>query len=281
MKKICVTILLSFFLAKNIQAQPDDLSTAENIFNDTRLHMSHSIENIPLGQLGFNISHRFGNVNTGYQNFFGLDEYANWRLGLDYGISSNLMVGIGRSGFEKLHDIFVKYKVLNQMEGQSGMPVSASLLLTTAVNGEAYNKVEQEIYDFHHRLSYLVQLQLAKKVNNNLSLQLTPAWLHQNLTVDDITDNSSFIMGGALRHKIIGITHLLAQYQYNFNYSEINSYMGQVAIGIEMKTFSHNFSLIFTNSTGLVENQIYAERSVSFFDGGIHFGFNISRRFNL
>ena len=87
-----------------------------------------TIESPAKGDLSFVIQHRFGQLNSGSYNFFGLDN-ATLRLGLDYGITNDLDVGIGRSSYLKTFDGFVKYKLLKQTEG-GGMPVSVSILGT-------------------------------------------------------------------------------------------------------------------------------------------------------
>src|SRR3954469_15507198 len=83
-----------------------------NAFKSTRVIMSHSMEMLRPGVLDFRILHRFGRINGGAYEFFGLDGPATVRLGLDYGITDNLTVGIGRSTFNKEMDGFVKYRLI-------------------------------------------------------------------------------------------------------------------------------------------------------------------------
>src|SRR4051812_49116141 len=78
-----------------------DYATAS--FKTTRVINSNSLENVAEGVLDFKILHRFGFLNGGAYEFFGLDQ-ATMRLGLDYGITDRLMVGIGRSTVEKAID---------------------------------------------------------------------------------------------------------------------------------------------------------------------------------
>jgi hypothetical protein len=75
-----------------------DITTGS--FKTTRIVNGHSIENVGAGILDFKILHRFGAINQGGYEFFGLDQ-ATMRIGLDYGITKNLMIGIGRSTFQK------------------------------------------------------------------------------------------------------------------------------------------------------------------------------------
>lgn len=70
-------------------------------FKTTRIINGHSVENPADGVLLFMISHRFGKLNSGAYDFFGLDQ-ATIRLGFEYGIGERLSVGIGRSLSESL-----------------------------------------------------------------------------------------------------------------------------------------------------------------------------------
>ncbi|MGC4057610.1 MAG: DUF5777 family beta-barrel protein [Chitinophagaceae bacterium] len=85
---------------------------------------SHSIENTAKGNLDFRISHRFGALNGGVKEFFGLDG-ATLRLGLDYGVTNWLTVGVGRSSLYKEYDGFLKARILRQTE-KDEMPLSLS-----------------------------------------------------------------------------------------------------------------------------------------------------------
>src|SRR3954468_6527537 len=82
-----------------------------NAFKSSRVIMSQSMEMLRPGVLDFRILHRFGRVNGGAYEFFGLDGPASVRLGLDYGITKDLTVGIGRSSFNKELDGFLKYRI--------------------------------------------------------------------------------------------------------------------------------------------------------------------------
>ena len=72
-------------------------------FKSTRILNGHSNELTKEGQLDFRISHRFGTINSGAYEFFGLDQ-AHIHLSLEYGIKDWLTVGLGRGTFEKTID---------------------------------------------------------------------------------------------------------------------------------------------------------------------------------
>ena len=88
-----------------------DITTAT--FKSSRVVNGQSIENVGVGVLDFKILHRFGAINQGGYELFGLDQ-ATMRMGLDYGLTKRWMFGVGRSTYQKQFDGFVKYKVLQQ-----------------------------------------------------------------------------------------------------------------------------------------------------------------------
>ena len=100
-----------------------DITTAT--FKTTRLINGHSIENVAKGVLDVKISHRFGTLNEGAYAIWGLDA-ATMRMGVDYGVTDRLMVGIGRSEYQKTYDGFFKYRILRQSTGKVNMPISVS-----------------------------------------------------------------------------------------------------------------------------------------------------------
>ena len=108
-------LLTDLFLAdENPVAQPIAYT-----FKSTRVINTHSIENVAAGVLDFRIMHRFGAINGGWYELWGLDQ-ASMRMSLDYGITPRLMVGGGRSNVGKSYDGFVKYKIIRQSEGGRG-----------------------------------------------------------------------------------------------------------------------------------------------------------------
>src|SRR5258706_4898833 len=64
-----------------------DTQYTEATFKGTRLIDGHTVETTQKGVLDFKVSHRFGNVNQGLYQMFGLDQ-ATMRLGFDYGITN-------------------------------------------------------------------------------------------------------------------------------------------------------------------------------------------------
>jgi len=291
MRRLSLAFLLSL-LTLGIFAQDDlmnilDKNTTKETnyttatFKSTRVLNGHSIERMQEGQLDVRISHRFGTLNSGGYNFFGLDQ-SNIHLGLEYGITNWLMVGVGRSEFEKTFDGFAKFSILRQSTGAKEMPVSVSVVTSIALKTQKWPDQTRTNY-FTSRLAYVGQVLVARKISQGLSVQLTPAYLHRNLVATELDPNDIFAMGAGARLKLTKRISLNGEYYYianpkkNFSTQIYNP----LSLGFDIETGGHVFQLFFTNSLGMTEKQFLGATTGSWKKGDIHFGFNISRVFTL
>jgi len=291
MRRLTLTFLLSL-IALVIFAQ-DDLMNILNqntpsetnyttaTFKSTRIMNGHSIERMPTGQLDVRISHRFGNINSGAYNFFGLDQ-SNIHLGLEYGITNWLMIGVGRSEFEKTFDGFAKFSILRQSKGAKEMPVSVSVLTSVALKTLKFPDQTRTNY-FTSRLAYVGQVLVARKINEIFSVQLTPSYIHRNLVATELDPNDIWALGAGARLKITKRISLNGEYYYIAN---PKTYLSQqiynpLSVGFDIETGGHVFQLFFTNSLGMTEKQFIGGTTGQWKKGDIHFGFNISRVFTL
>jgi len=137
-------------------------------FKSTRIINGHSIERMKAKQLDVRIHHRFGELNGGSYNLWGLDQ-SNVFFGLEYGITDNIMVGIGRSTFQKTFNGFTKLSILRQSKGAHKMPISMSVYIGTDVYTIKWEDPSMKNY-FTSRLSYIYQVLIARKFNERLSL---------------------------------------------------------------------------------------------------------------
>ena len=132
MKQVLLAFICALAFLPVTNAQEDDLLSllgeeettdyANAAFKTNRVINLHSLENTAAGVFDFKISHRFGFISGGVQELFGLDA-STIRIGGDYGITNRLMVGFGRSSYEKTYDVFGKYKLLRQSSGKKNMPI--------------------------------------------------------------------------------------------------------------------------------------------------------------
>ncbi len=285
------TMLVTFFTAAALSAtaQEDDLlslldeeetvnyTTAS--FKSNRVVNLHSLENTAAGVLDIKIQHRFGFLSGGFYEFFGLDQ-ATIRIGGDYGITERLMIGVGRSNFEKTYDGFVKFKVLRQSTGKKVTPITLCLLGTTAIKTEKFSDPDRENF-FSSRLYYTGQIIIGRKISNAFSFQLSPTIVHRNLVAKSVEKNDVIALGAAARLKLGKRTSLNGEYIYVLPDQLAPVYRNSVSVGFDIETGGHVFQLHFTNSTSMIEKGFIAETKGNWADGDIHFGFNLSRVFNI
>jgi hypothetical protein len=288
LKLCCVFVLL--ILVVDAIAQDDLLKELEEseqektvyteaTFKGTRAVNGHSIETKREGELEFLISHRFGRLNSGAYEFWGLDQ-AFIRLGFEYGINDRLGVGIGRNSFNKIYDGYVKYKVLRQQSGIKNIPVTITAFSSFAIQSVPRASDNPGIL-FSDRLAYTAQLHIGRKFSQNLSLQLSPTIIHTNLVDQQILKNDQYALGIAGRYKLTRSLSLNAEYYYRVDPVEQTPYYNSLAFGLDIETGGHVFQLIVSNTQGMVERTIINETAGDFLAGDIHFGFNITRTFQL
>jgi len=291
MSRLTIALLLSL-ISFSVFAQNDLMgllneNTQEEInytiatFKSTRIMNGHSIERMPPGQLDFRISHRFGTLNSGAYNLWGLDQ-ANIHFSLEYGILKWLMAGVGRGTYEKTYDGFAKFTILRQSTGAKEMPVSLSAFSSVAINSLKWADPERVNY-FSSRLSYVAQVLVARKISSSFSFQLTPSYVHRNMVATELDPNDLFAIGAGGRMKLSKRVSLNAEYYYVANPKD---YMSQqiynpLSVGVDIETGGHVFQILLTNSVAMIEKGFIGETTGSWAKGDIHLGFNISRVFNL
>lgn len=247
-------------------------------FKATRLINGHSIENIGMGVLDFRISHRFNTLNTGIKDFFGLDG-ATTKIGFDYGITNWLMVGIGRSSYEKEYDGYIKAKILRQT-ADNKMPISVSYVGSGMIKTMEVNLPAGQEYYTSNRVAYANQVLIARKFSEILSLQLMPTHIHYNLVKYRDDPNDLFALGIGGRLKLNKRISLNAEWYYRPGDVPRDT-RNALSIGFDIETGGHVFQLHFTNSTGMTERTFVGQTTGNWADGDVRFGFNISRVFTI
>lgn len=283
-------LLALFFATGSLLAQDDDLlslldQTEEETefvtasFKTNRVINLHSLESTAAGVFDFKISHRFGFLNGGIYELFGLDN-ASMRIGGDFGITDRLTIGVGRSTFEKTYDGFLKYKFLRQSTGKVKMPLTAAFLATTAITSIKWANPDRENY-FSHRMFYTFQLILGRKFSERFSLQVSPTLVHRNLVKTKQEENDVFAAGIAGRLKLTRRLAINAEYIYVLPNQLAPGFRNSLSVGFDIETGGHVFQLHFTNSTAMIDHGFIAQTIGNWPDGGVHFGFNISRVFTV
>ena len=255
---------------------PEEKTFVEATFKGTRLINGHSIETRSKGVMDFIISHRFGTIDGGSYELWGLDN-ATIRIGLEYAITDRLYIGVGRSSFEKTYDGFIKYKLVRQASGPGGLPLSVTWFSSGSIRTIRQPEISPS---FQEKLASTNQLLIASKLSPEVSVQVMPTWVHKNLIQEDDQNNDAFALGVGGRVKLSQRVALVVEYYYQFQKINNNSF-DPIAIGFDIETGGHVFQLQFTNATSMVPKGFVTETDNDFFDGEIHFGFNISRTFQV
>lgn len=285
MKKAAL-IICSFLLAAPLFAQDDDLlklvggdsATKEYVnyaFKSSRVINGHSMEMIAKGNMDFRILHRFGLVNGGAKNFFGLDE-ASMRMGFDYGVATNLTVGVGRSTLDKELDGFVKWRVIRQSVGPRSSPVSVLLIGGITCNAMPWADPNRD-NKFTSRLGFYYEAIIGRKFSEGFSMQLAPVVVHRNLVPLANDDNDAIALGVGARLKLSRRIALVADYHYIISGVNKDVYHDPLSIGIDIETGGHVFQLHFSNAQGMNEKAFITNTTDQW--GDVRFGFNLSRMF--
>ena len=275
-------IFVSLFLYQDSQAQAIEQpeTVYENgLFRGTRVINGHSVELLKEGEMEMLISHRFGRINGGLYELFGLDQ-ASIRIGFDYGVKRWLMLGLGRSSVGKHYDGYMKLQLLRQSTGKRNMPISVTGFASTAIT-TLKAASETEPINFQSRLSYSFQLFIARKFADRFSMQLMPTVVHNNLSESRDVPNDIISIGLAAKYHITKNIALTGEYYYNLpNQLPVGKY-NSLAFGIDINTGSHVFQLHFTNSSGMIEKSFIGNTTGQWGKGDIQFGFNMLRTFKL
>jgi hypothetical protein len=242
-------------------------------FKGTRIINGQSLETRGKGNLEMIISHRFGRINSGAYNLFGLDD-SNVRLGLEYSVSDRFTLGFGRNSFNKIYDGYLKGKIIQQKS--TGSPVT----ITWVSDASIYSLKRPELeMTFERRLRFVHQVLIARKINSTVSLQLMPSYVHRNLVSTAGESNDLFALGLAGKVSLSRRVALTGEYYYRFG-RDLPGY-NSLGLGIEIETGGHVFQLQFTNSNEMTPSGFIPSTTGDFFEGDIHFGFNVSRSFQL
>lgn len=295
MKRLVLPFLLTFFTVQQSAAQETDSlmkslsadsvpETAIAAFKSSRLILSQTTTMTRKGDLDFKVIHRFGDIGGsegGSETFWGLDNSTDIYLNLDYGISVRLNVALGRSKFEQLIDLQLKYAALQQAQGKS--PVALALV---AKAGFTPYEVSTTVFDdFGNRFSYLTQAILSRKFSPDFSLQAAPTLLFRNVVAPGGDEETLFALGAAARYKFTKRFGIVADYYHIFSaFRDDNpnvDYASPLGLGFEIETGGHVFTLTFVNARAIVENNFIPNSTAEWSEGQYRFGFTISRMFTL
>lgn len=293
MKYIVLNCLFFLFLTNTFAQDLDSImrslekegknQVVQTTFSSPKLVLLQTNEVQAKNTLTFWVGHRFGDIGGefgGARTLFGLDNASDIHLGFDYGITDRFTVGIGRSRFNETYNLQGKYVLLQQI------PERIPVTLTAFIQSSWITRREYEENEFSSegdRISHFLQLIIAKKISNSLSLMLNPGYLLRSQVTDDFDEENLFVLGMGGRFKISKQLAIIADYTWvnGLSRPENTVYTNPLGLGLEIETGGHVFSLNFQNATYITENNFIPFTAKSWKDGEVRFGFSISRNFYL
>ena len=292
-------ILVRFFLAAFVvlamgsvliaqdEENAKDLRPVKNMFESIWLIDDQTVL-VPIkGTFEWDFQHRFGTMKNGYEDFFGLYAPSNIRLGFNYVPVQKLMVGFGLTRFRFSWDFCAKYAILQQAR-KGGSPVS----LTYYVNGayDTRDKSELQINNNGNRFAYFHQLMLARKLTDDLSIQVAGSLTHLNAvsaergsageTIKNY-ENDQFNVSIAARYRVGEWVNLIANFSQPITQHENLDPQSNVAFGLELTSSAHQFQIFVGNYYNILPQQNTFFNKNKFSNQDILIGFNITRLWNF
>ena len=252
----------------------------DSAFKGTRVVNAQSLE-IPKPKiLQFMIQHRFGSIENGFYDLFGMD-YATIRFDFHYGLTDRISFGVGRSSLDKIYDMFLKTKLLRQTSGSKSFPFSVLFYSDIGIDTKRKPEIYPSVKDnFSNRLLYVNQLIIGRKFSRNLSLEILPTLVHRNLVPTNDDDHDQASIGIAGRFKLSNRISINADYFIPIGDRNEN-YKNSLAVGVDYETGGHVFQVMLANAQGPYEYTFIENASGDFSSGTLYLGFNISRSFTL
>lgn len=277
MKKILATLILALLVLPAFSQDSEDYPV--RLFETSILLDNQTVTTPFKGMLEFEIHHRFGTVNNGLTDLFGLWGFSNIRLGLNYAITDKLMVGVGTAKNFRAQDVAVKYALFQQTQSGS-MPVSLTLYGNMAVNLTSEDNFgPSNDWREIHRLSYFTQAIFARQFSK-LSLQVAPTFIYFN-AVEIGYKNVNFGVSAGAQYNLFGSHSLILEYDQLFTKQENEDLnpKPQFGIGWEIGTATHAFQIFLANYKDILGqyNFLYNQNSIA--DGNYLVGLNITVRF--
>ncbi len=290
MKLLKITFSVFFFFCFGLTNAQDDLMNELNAAKSDKKEISSAafkglqvanMQSTKLpskGEFYFLVSHRFGDITDGINNFFGLDN-AYTKLGGIYGVSNWLSIGVSRHTHDKLYEVALKYKLANQED--NGFPVTIVGYNTLDINSSKLEITYPEI-KFENRLAYSNQLIVSRKFSNSFSAEITPIFIHKNLyDADKEPKKNTLLLGTGVRYKLTKRLSLNLDYAARLNTPEgfTSTYHNPATLGLDIETGGHVFQLVLSNSQTMNDVSYYTTGSGIVGGKAIFFGFNMYRVF--
>ncbi|ARV14938.1 DUF5777 family beta-barrel protein [Polaribacter sp. SA4-12] len=276
--------LLFFVVSSSLNAQslldkldnefPDKPVYEIATFKTTRIGLGHSIETRKKGALQISLYNRYWNIpDFGGERF--LADKVSTRYGLEYAFSDNFTVGFGYTNFDEISDGYLKYRLLKQQRGAKKTPITITLLQAISnrktTSTDLYGKESSD-----RNYAFTSQVLIARKFNPDLSIQITPTFIHKTATITNDDPSSQFAIGFGGRHKIGGHASIVSEYYYVANPLKSMDTYNAFMLGVNWELSHLLLQFHVTNARNFAEDTFITQttHNFNFKDPNLHFGFN-------
>lgn len=249
-------------------------------FMASALIENQTVVNTTPKKLELIIQHRMGSIDNGLTDLYGIYGASNIRMGLQYGITEKLSIGIGTEKNNKFNDLNAKYIVFEQTRSGS-MPVGLAVHANVAIDSRDEELFGTD-YEFIDRFSFFAQAIVSRKFTDALSLQLAPSYSHFNAVGREYQNDKIGLMFGG-KYTIYNSISAIFEYHHPFAINPVHDYQDDIqpgaAIGFEIATITHAFQVFAGNYQHLMAQKNYVMNTNKFDSEGISIGFNVNVRF--
>ncbi|UCH15641.1 MAG: hypothetical protein JSV22_06675 [Bacteroidales bacterium] len=280
-----VIVALSLVISSNVlsqeTAEENESKPVRDPFNTNQLIDLQTVVQPSKKAIELIIHHRFGTFENGLSDLFGIYAPSNIRLGVNYGLTNKLMVGLGTEKNNKLQDIHWKWNIMHQTRSGS-IPFGVSYygdIALDARNGDFFG----ENYQFTNRFSYFHQLIIARKFNPRITLQVAPGYVHFN-TVESDREHDIIALSAGGRFKIINNISILAEYDHSIPLKSFEDTSlepkSNLAFALEIGTSTHAFQITLAQYNNIINQRNFGYNLNDLSNGDWSLGFNITVRLN-
>jgi hypothetical protein len=243
--------------------------TAQEAFHSTQAVNLPTAETISGGLWLFEISHRFlPAVSDGADALWGLDGPVFNRLGLAYGASDRVTLGLLRSNLDDNLEFNVKARLV---AGEAGTVTYAiGVMGGAAANFGAFESGGVE----NNEAQYYAQAMLDARFGEKLALGIVPTGF-RNPRIEDVDPVNTFVLG------------LHGQFYASRGFSLLAEWIVSVesvayphdgaSFGIELETRGHFFKIVLTNQVRMNPTQYLVGTPFEYGKDDWRLGFNVIR----
>lgn len=254
----------------------------KSTFENSVLLNSQTVDNAAKKSLDFMIMHRFGLIENA-KDLFGFYASANIRLGLNYGITDRIAVGLGVTKYNMTYDLQWRYMLLKQAKS-GGSPVTVTYFGNACRSAADENQFKNQdgVYNSNDRFSWFHELMIARKFSRKFSLQVAGEFGHFNI-VDSLYEHDNIGISFLGRYKFSPQSSVIVDFDYLLTKQGLSDLdpKPNLGIGFEVSTGNHQFEIFVCNGGQLLKQDMLVYNQNDFFKGEVMFGFNITRQWGF